>query len=220
MNKLRFTLLFFSALALVQVAHADEGASFFAGLFGRPAQTHESVHNSLSGEDSSAILQNLALKREHGSQDDFKRTLDSHLLPSDMLQARARAVLQPPTTALNSNTAPTASETFFKRPLPFDEQRPGEPDFSELQPSRSATEPRMMGEGKSVQEAIEDSIAALKRTNAAGLVEDVGFTPQAGGEEAEDSEAAKKKKEWFMMQEIMRLQTLLRSRAIQTYKQT
>jgi len=82
-----------------------------------------------------------------------------------------------------------------------------EPHVTEMEPSRSGVVPR---EQPQTANTLEQAIAALKRKSSADT-QDEPFRDQVQEGDESEAEVAKKKKEWTMLQEILRLQGLLRA---------
>jgi hypothetical protein len=177
-------LVLVSALALSSPVHADEGSAFVAGLFGHhgPAASTAAVLKASDSLAPRSVMQDLALKRVGGADDlsGFKNSLDSRLLPHSML---------------GSNVV-TANERYF----------------TDLRPSKHSIVPRV---SRHSFNSLQEAISAFKKDDAADEAEDESFNvpvlPEGDAAvEASEVEAAKKKKEWIMLQEILKLQSLLK----------
>ncbi len=81
------------------------------------------------------------------------------------------------------------------------------PHVTDMEPSRSSVVPR---EQPRSANTLEQAIAALKRTSSADA-QGGPFRDQVQDGDESEAEVAKKQKEWMMLQEILRLQGLLRA---------
>jgi len=213
-------LIFLSGLELAE-AHDDEGDSLFEGLFGRHPSTTEHQANI-----QYPSFQSLALKPAEninvGKEELSPHT--KHVLFPNVVGTRPEAAPTPATTSVGLYQMDDRPPSFMMsggdsqdgdivdtpvvESVPFVEAAPLPSVYEHESIESDYHSPSEAGRGR---ESIVDAIAALKKVSNAADRNGEGSFFLVNSRDSVEEDQAKKKKEWILLQEIIRLQSLLKN---------
>jgi hypothetical protein len=228
MASLAVGLIFLSGLELAE-AHADEGESLFAGLFGRhPSTTGHQARIQYPSFQSLALklAENINVGKEelspHTKHALYPKVVGTRPVFELVSGAAVAAPIpatpsvglyqmddRPPSFRMSGGDSQDGDivDTPVVESVPFVEAAPLPSVYEHESIESDYHSPSEAGRGR---ESIVDAIAALKKVSNAADRNGEGSFLLVNRRASEDEDQAKKKKEWILLQEIVRLQSLLK----------